>query len=397
MPESITHQTLKLQARQLLVSKGFSEDKIIIDKKWFEEKVNEHFQRFRVDVYASNGHEIVVECGNFPSWKTPYYFKHFGKENVIHLPYPPFFGRYTTKDVEQDTLTPLQQTQYLIDTYTSQIYNEFKDDPVFDFQEFTWGTKEIFDVENHRTYREINPDYGKKDEAKGKTIWMNFPSSKTLSKEEYKREIHWGMLYYGNNIFAITIIFSGREPCERFLSISDNTKVKIFEALKNLPKRFFIRDGFLFWNKSSLPPLDKEWNNPRTCQDLTWEYFEKILNNLENLIDMQKHGHKVGPCLDLAKGFFEPSEIPEAISSLRELYSLLLIPETIVDEIAERIKQLNNWVWYIEQPSRYVDLYKIYLNRFDDKLDAKEFKKACKKLRSDPEFEKYYATDEFGE
>ncbi|MBI2005489.1 MAG: hypothetical protein HYS80_01880 [Candidatus Aenigmarchaeota archaeon] len=397
MPESISHQNLKVQGKQLLLSMGFSENNILIDKKTFEEKANEHFQRFRIDVYASNGKEVAVECGNFPRWKTIFYYKRFGKENVIHIPYPPFFGRYTKKDIEDDELTQQQQKQFLADVYIDQIFNQFKNDPIFDFQEFNASTRNLFDIDNHREYREINPDHGKQKETKGKTIWMNFPSSETLSKEEYKRKLHWGMLYYGKGILAITVIFGGKDPCEEFLGLSSVTHKRVFESLKRLPARFFIRDGFSFWEKVAVPPLNKEWNNPIRCQDLTWEDYEDILSNLENLIDMQEHGFKVGPCLDLAKGFFEEYEVMEAVSSLRDLYSLLLRPHTRIDEIADKIKEIMNWKWYIEQPSRFSKLYDLFTSKFAINVDLNDFKKACRKLRSDPEFEKYYASDEFGE
>jgi hypothetical protein len=180
------------------------------------------------------------------------------------------------------------------------------------------------------------------------------------------------------------------------LKLSTNTHLKIFGALKNLPAKFRIRDGFSFWEKVAVPPLDKEWNDPTPCQDLTLEDYQGILNNLENLIGMQEHGMKVGPCLDLAKGFFEENEIFEAVSSLRELYLLLLRPETRSDEIAENIKKINNWEWYIERPSRYIELHVKYTSQFEDNVDIKDFKKACRQLRSDPEFLEYYASDEFG-
>jgi hypothetical protein len=388
MPESLTHQRLKLEAKQILLSKGYEENKILIDKKWIYSELNGLKLRFRVDVYASNGKEIAVECGNFPIWKQPYYEKCFSKENIIHLPYPPYFGRYCKKDLEEDILTPQQQKQFLVDTYKNQIYSAFKEDPIFDFLEFNDITRGLFDIDNHRTYREINPDYGKLKEAKGKNIWMNFPSSSTISKEEYKKEIHWGMLTYGK-MLAVTIIFSGREACEKFLSLSEKTHSRIFETLHKLPHSFHIRDGNSFWVDNHRPPLDKEWNDPIHCDELTREEYDEILNNLENLIYMQKKGYRVGPVLDLAKGFFEDFEIPEAVASLRDLYSLLLKPETKIDIIASKIKKIDDWLWYIEQTNQWKDLHQIYESEMNEEIDMTEFRRACKKLRSDPEYEKY--------
>lgn len=387
MTETLMHQQLKLEAKQILLSKGYEENKIIIDKKWIRVELNGQEFPFRVDVYASNGTEFAVECGNFPRWKYPFYEKYFGKENILHIPYPLIFGRYTKKEIEKDSLTPQQQKQFLIDTYKNQIYSAFKDDHIFDFQEFNDTTRDIFDIDNHRKYKEINPDYGSLKEAQGKTVWMNFPSSKTISKEEYKKEIHWGMIYYGKNVVAITIIFSGKEACKKFLSLSDSTHDKIFNALKKLPG-FHIRDGNSFWKNSSRPPLDKEWNNPIPCDELSKEEYDGIRDNLDNLLRMQEMKFKIGPVLDLAKGFFEDYEVPEAISSLRELYSILLQPETKIDTIAAKIKEIRKWAWYIEQ-RKWTDLHTEYQSKFNETIDIKEFKRACNKLRYDPEYSEY--------
>ena len=69
MPESFAHQRLKQEAVELLLSKGYTRENIIIDKKWIEVDFYGEKKLFRVDVYASNAHEIAVECGNFPNWK----------------------------------------------------------------------------------------------------------------------------------------------------------------------------------------------------------------------------------------------------------------------------------------------------------------------------------------
>ncbi|MBI5872025.1 hypothetical protein HZB88_02980 [archaeon] len=207
--------------------------------------------------------------------------------------------------------------------------------------------RELFDIDNLRGYRELNPDYSNKKEAEGRKTWMNFPDSSTISKEEFKNKIHGRMLYYPNNKFAITMIFSGKEACLEFLGRSNNMHENIDTCLSKLPHKFFIRDGNSFWDKSSQPPLDKEWNNPIPCDELSWEQYNEILNNLDNLIFMQKNGFKVGPVLDLAKAYCTYEEIPAVIDELRELYSLLLKPETKVDEISHEIKKLNSWEWYI--------------------------------------------------
>ncbi|MFH1211736.1 MAG: hypothetical protein V1659_02285 [Candidatus Woesearchaeota archaeon] len=393
MPESLTHQKLKLEAKQLLISKGYEENKIIIDRKFISVTLDEQAYKFKIDVYASNGDEIAIEVGNFPRWKYPFYEKYFGKKNIIHIPYPVSFGKFTNQDLSTDSLTLQQQKQFLIDAYTKQIYSSFKEDPVFDFREFNEKSRELFDIDNHRGYLEINPDYGNLKQAEGKTVWMNFPSSRTLSKIEYKKEIHWGMLYYGKNVLAITIIFSGKEACEKFLSLSDNTHDRIFEALKKLPLRFHIRDGNSFWEDAHMPPLDKEWNDPIPCHELTREEYDEILDNLKNLIYMQKNGFKVGPVLDLAKGFFEYDDMPEAVSALRELYSILLKPETEIDVIASKIKKIEKWEWYVEQINQWKNLYNNYNSQNKTFIDFIQFKRACKKLRFDPDYEKYVKGD----
>ncbi|MBI5872026.1 hypothetical protein HZB88_02985 [archaeon] len=83
MPESLMHQKLKQEAVQLILSKGYNKEKILIDKKYVEIPYHGQKYKFRVDVYASNGHQIAIECGNFPKWKHPIYESLFGKEYVI--------------------------------------------------------------------------------------------------------------------------------------------------------------------------------------------------------------------------------------------------------------------------------------------------------------------------
>lgn len=388
MPESIEHQKLKQEAVQTLISKGFEKDKILIDKRWIEVNYHGHNYKFRVDVYATNDEEIAVECGNFPKWKQPIYEQYFGKEFVIHLPYPPQYGKYLMKDVEEGRLDKKQATQFLIDSYKKYIYDVFKDDPIFDFQEFNEENRGIFNVDSHRTYRELNADYSTKPEELGRNIWMNFPDSGTLSKEEYGHNIHWGMIYYTKNKFGVTIFFSGRETCEKFLSFSENTHKKIYNALINLPPNFFIRDGNSFWEKTTRPPLDKEYNDPIPCHELSWEDYQNILNNLDNLIELQKNGNKVGPVIDLAKVFCTDDELPIIIEEFKELYSILLKSETKIDVIAENIKELDSWEWYVSQMKEWDDFYKDYIKNFDE-ISLADFKKACRKLRSDPQFIKY--------
>lgn len=52
MPESFTHQKLKIEAKQLLLQKGYSEDNILIDKKYIEIGYHGFPYKFRVDVYG---------------------------------------------------------------------------------------------------------------------------------------------------------------------------------------------------------------------------------------------------------------------------------------------------------------------------------------------------------
>ena len=141
-------------------------------------------------------------------------------------------------------------------------------------------------------------------ETNGRATWMNFPDSDTISKEEYKHKIHWGMLYYlTDKPLGVTIIFSGKDACNSFLGFHQDFHEKIYNELVKLPTNFFIKDGNSFWDNSSMPPLDKEWNDPIPCNELSFELYNEILENLRNLIDLQKKRVKVGPVLDLAKTF----------------------------------------------------------------------------------------------
>ncbi|MCX6707264.1 MAG: hypothetical protein NT001_03940 [Candidatus Woesearchaeota archaeon] len=388
MSESFTHQKLKIEAKQLLLQKGYSEDNILVDKKYIEISYYGFPYKFRIDVYGANGHQIAIECGNFPKWKHPIYEQYFGKEFVIHIPYEKNYGKYLLTDLKNGQLTKAQGTQFLMNTYKKHIYDYFKDDPIFDFQEFNDTNRNIFDIDGHRAYREINPDYIDEEEVKGRDVWMNFPDSNTLSKAEYKDKIHWGMIYYTKNKVAVTIIFSGRSACEKFLGLSDETHKKIFEALKVLPPKFKIRDGNSFWDKTNMPPLDKVWNNPIPCHELTWEQYKEICENLDNLIRLQKAGHKVGPVLDLAKVFCQDNELPEVIEEFRELYKILLKSESEIDIIAKNIKTMDDWKWYISQSNEWNDIFDDYCDKFGE-LSLYDFKKACRKLRLDKKKKKW--------
>ena len=127
---------MKLKGKQILLSKGYKEEKIKVDSFWFLEELNNQIFKFRIDVYGENGVKTVIECGNFPRWKWPFYEKHFGKENIIHLPYPKRYGKYLASEVEENKLSQQQAKQYLIDTYKKYVYGEFKNDPDYNFVEF---------------------------------------------------------------------------------------------------------------------------------------------------------------------------------------------------------------------------------------------------------------------
>ena len=190
------------------------------------------------------------------------------------------------------------------------------------------------------------------------------------------------MLYYpGNQPLGVTIIFSGKDACKEFFGFHDNFHENIFNELIKLPSNFHIRDGNSFWKKSSRPPLDKEWNNPIPCNELTWELYLEILDNLKNLIDLQKKKFMVGPVLDLAKTFCKENELTEVIGQLRGLYSLLLKPKTKVDSISNNIKKMQGWEWYISYPKEWGELKEDYEKIYGENTTIEDFKKACWKLR----------------
>ncbi len=386
MVESTRHHLLKAQAKAMLLAKGYREEDIIIDKKWIEVEFYGTLKRFRVDVYGKNGHEIAVECGNFPIIKRPLYKKYFGEEHVLHLPYPKGFGK--TKLIGGEQRTKKDATDFLIRAYQMYVFEAFKGDPVFDFAEFKEETRSLFDCDDHRTFRELNPDWSDAAEEKGRDVWMNFPDSKIISKQEYKNKIHWGMIHYGNNTVAVTVMFGGSKPCKEFLKLSEDTHRTIFEELKKLPENFRIRDGISFWEKSSLPPLDKEWNDPIPCTELTWEDYESIRENLELCITAQENGLKVGPVLDLVKVFCQIDELPDIIDQLKGVYKILLRSETTVDVIARDIKKLPDWAWYVLEKSQQNSLKKEYEKTFGSCQDT-DFRAALRKLRFDSDFVRY--------
>ncbi len=390
MPESLSHKDLKSKARQILLSEGFPESKIQIDTYWFTEEISEIKISFRVDVFAKNGSDQVFECGNFPIWKRPYYDKHFGKENIRHLPYPKNYGRHLVKDIEEDKLDSNQAKQFLIDTYKKYIYEEFKNDETYNFLELREDNENLFDLGPHGKYREINPDYGEKEEVIGHKIWMNLPTERTITKDDFRHEIHVGFIYHEKDMFEIVILFTGKEACRKFLNLSKQHHEKVFEELKKLPPGFRIREGFSFWEKSHAPPFDKEWNNPIECYELTKEDYEEILQDQENLMNMGPF--KKGPTLDLVKIYVNREDIPEALEKLKPLYNLLIKPHTKIDEIVLEIKELEkDWKWYLNE-RRLTDLYKNFIEDSDRKIEESEFRKAVKILKKDPEFIKYAGT-----
>jgi hypothetical protein len=378
------HHVLKAQAIQILIDKGYSEDKIIVDRKeifidYFGKK-----KKFRVDVYAYNGHEYAIECGNFPSWKRPLYERYFGQDFVKHLPYPPGYGKRYFLDFEKELLKKEDAKNFLIRTYNRYIFSEFKNDPVFDFQEFTEANRETFQLDGHRKITEINPDYTEKKEAIGRDVWMNFPDSHTISKAEYEKKIHWGMIYLYKNWVAITVLFTNKQSCKDFLSLSDEMQHRIFASLKKLPTNFIIRDGKSYWDKSPKPPLNREWNDPIPCSELTWEEYEEILGNLDVLQDAPREW-KIGPSLELVRVKCQDSEITEVIESFKEIYSLLLRPETKIDKIVEKIKEIPDWEWAISEASQRKWLHELYVKRFGN-VEKIDFMKACSKLRTDADY-----------
>ena len=159
---------------------------------------------------------------------------------------------------------------------------------------------------------------------------MNFPTSLTISKDEYKHDIRFGMIYYGKNVLAPTFFISGKDGAKKFLSFTDQYQDQIFEILKKMPEGFFIRSGFLFWEEGNMQrPFDKEYNNPIPMSDLTREDYEDILRDIRNLTESK--GMNVGPVLDLAKTFVQDFELTDAISFLRSsfLASILLLFSSI--------------------------------------------------------------------
>ncbi len=385
MVESFLHKELKMQGKQLLLKKGFVKNQIEVDTHWFSEELNGQEFKFRVDVYGGNGKKMAVECGNFPRWKHAYYEKFFGRENVIHLAYPKTYGKYLAVDINENSLNPSQAKQFLIDTYKKYVYEEFKNDEVYSFLELKNDNEDLFDL-NHNTYQEINPDWGNQEKVEGHKIWMNFPTEMTLSKKEFREEIHIGMIYHAKDIFILVILFSGKEPCKKFLKLSKQHHEKIFQELKRLPSGFKTRKGFSFWEKNHPPPLDKEWDNPIACHDLTKEDYEEILEDQGNLVNMGFL--KRGPALDLVKIYINKEEIPETLEKLKPLYKLLIKPQSIVDDLAIKIKNSGlNWKWRIEERQTK----ELYLNYIEENgnIEESNFRKACKILKKDPEFLEY--------
>jgi len=385
LTESLKHKELKSEGKQILIKLGFKDEEISVDKKYVVIEYHGQNYKFRPDVYGyKENQEKVVECGNFPRWKHPIYFKRFGEPNVLTLPYPPFYSRYNQRDLDENRLDSRQAKFFMTNSYNKYIYEEFKNDDVFEFQEFNEKNRDIFDCDNHRTFKEINPDYGKKKEDTGKDIWMNFPTSLTTSKDEYKHDIRFGMIYYGNNILAPTFFISGRDGAKKFTDLTDSYHEKIFDILKSMPDGFFIRSGWLFWEKDKMQrPFDKEYNDPIYMMDLTWEDYQDIVLDTENITN--SHGLNIGPVLDLAKTFIQNFELTETIRVFKPLYHLLLKPKFKADEIYEDIKKIDSWSWYLEE-GNYNDLYEEYNETSENAINKEKFRKACFTLKKSSDY-----------
>lgn len=390
MSESITHKELKLKAKKIFIKENFKEDQIQIDTFWFtSQPIGLKEKKFRTDVYAGdNLRKKCAECGNFPDWKQPYYYAFFGEKNVIHLPYPfPLRNRYSEKDLREDTLTSEQKKQFLIDIYKKYVYEEFKRDDVYEFEEFIEKDREIFNIDNHKGYREFNPDWGNKSEVQGHNLWMNFPTPKIVVKQDYMKEIHMGMIYHKNNLVIITIFFSGKEPCEKFTSLSESHHKKIFDVLKSLPPGFILRHGFSFWKDKPRLPLDKKWNDPIQCNELTWEDYSEMISDLVNLCDSP--GQNVGPVLDLVKIYLTPEDIPAIMNRLKPLYQLLLAPETRTEELTTLIINLRpKWMEDFCNHQEN-EIYTHLIKEARGNINRIDFKRACKKLKENTEYQEF--------
>jgi hypothetical protein len=195
------------------------------------------------------------------------------------------------------------------------------------------------------------------------------------------------MVYHQKDMFQITIILSGKEAMRKFLSLSTAYQEKIFDELKKLPIGFTIRQGFSFWDKASVPPLDKEWESPIQCSNLTKEDYEEILNDQKNLMEMGPF--KRGPALELVKVYVQQEELPEALVKLKPLYKLLIKPRTEADDLALKIKNSKvNWKWYLDERFS-TDLYELLPEELGEEIDKSDFKKAVKILKQDLEYIKY--------
>ena len=92
---------------------------------------------------------------------------------------------------------------------------------------------------------------------------------------------------------------------------------------------------------------------------------------------------------NLCKVFCHANEISEYIEEFRELYSILLKPDTVYDTISRNIKEMTSWEYYISNSREWDFLCKEYEERYNKQVEPQTFKKACKKLRYDPDFIKY--------
>jgi hypothetical protein len=374
MSESLMHSELKKVAVKELLDMGFQKEQIHEEYPIQMDKPFPHKWIVNVAGIAIDK-KVCFECGNTSKHKL-YELKEIGWV-VRHRPY--FTVVVPHIKYQPDSRNQKEQKAYLLTVYNEEIYEEFKDDPEFDFLEYNNKNEEKFNPWHH------------------KEVWFNIPDSETTHGKELEEKMRFAFTYEGKHngedYFSLILGFITMNTCKEFLSYSDETKRKLIYLLSKLPDKFETQDGFFYKDKKhKAPPYPRNWvdTEPHRSNTVSWDDLKKIEERLSYYLEASKHGIQEYPTFDIVRVIIKKEEIAEALFELKDIYKLLLKPETKNDIIMSNIKKLGSWKWYIDRPSDWTSFFENYQKEFHDGITLEEFKKACRTIRKyDEEFKEY--------
>ena len=362
MVESLKHKELKKDAITKLKEKGFADEQIKTEQ-WVYFQWEGKERRYRVDVLADDGNKkVVYQVGNHSTIEIDLLKKFF---ETYYLDYADY-GTYDEELSEDDELTLKEEKKELIKIYNN-VEKLFENDDVYDFVKYDKETENTFKI-------------GRKD------AWMILPTSATISKDEFYRNITLTIGYVDKNICSIGIYAIQRPAVEIFLNINLADKEKYVEEIKKLPIGYYVYDGYRKMIKHHTN-WEQYWN------ETTYDAHNFNMENLKEIEDranllLNLNGPEF-PCLCLLNTEVKRDDLIKAFKQIKPIYRILKSMETFSKTIMEKIKLLPQWEWHIEQ-NEVEDLYEIYCDKFKKEvIKYQDFKKIARKLKKDTDYIKY--------